>query len=172
MPFTARIRRFIAQYVVTINATYTKNKCHTGFLLCFEMYAAMYIKQRLTPLFNRVTFFACYSLLSTYWPLETCSNFMHNSVKYRETFLSLREILSDLKGFSFFCFRHTFLEADIFFPECLQTQLWYFILIHIQRDATLHSLFYLETALHISGSTTTHHQERRRLSAASGICQQ
>jgi hypothetical protein len=34
------------------------------------------------------------------------------------------------------------------------------ILIHIQQDATLHSLFYLATALHISGGTTTHHQER------------
>jgi hypothetical protein len=37
------------------------------------------------------------------------------------------------------------------------------ILIYIQRDATLHSLFYLETALHVSGGTTTHHQERKQL---------
>jgi hypothetical protein len=37
------------------------------------------------------------------------------------------------------------------------------ILIHIQQDATLHSLFYLETALHVSGGTTTHHQERKQL---------
>jgi len=29
------------------------------------------------------------------------------------------------------------------------------ILIYIQQDATLHSLFYLETALHVSGGTTT-----------------
>jgi hypothetical protein len=29
------------------------------------------------------------------------------------------------------------------------------ILIYIQQDATLHSLFYLETALHVSGSTVT-----------------
>jgi hypothetical protein len=35
--------------------------------------------------------------------------------------------------------------------------------IYIQQDATLHSLFYLETALHISGGTTTHHQERKQL---------
>ena len=28
---------------------------------------------------------------------------------------------------------------------------------------TLHSLFYLETALHVSGGTTTHHQERIEL---------
>jgi len=35
------------------------------------------------------------------------------------------------------------------------------ILIYVQQDATLHSLFYLETALHVSGGTTTHHQERK-----------
>jgi len=35
--------------------------------------------------------------------------------------------------------------------------------IYIQQDATLHSLFYLETALHVSGGTTTHHQERKQL---------
>jgi len=33
------------------------------------------------------------------------------------------------------------------------------ILVYIQRDATLHTLFYLETALHVSGGTSTHHQE-------------
>jgi hypothetical protein len=37
------------------------------------------------------------------------------------------------------------------------------ILIYIQKDATLHSLFYLETALHDSGGTYTHHQERIQL---------
>jgi len=37
------------------------------------------------------------------------------------------------------------------------------ILIYIQQDATLHSLFYLETALYVSGVTTTHHQERKQL---------
>jgi len=37
------------------------------------------------------------------------------------------------------------------------------ILIYIQQDATLHSLFYLETALHVSGGTTTHNQERKQL---------
>jgi hypothetical protein len=36
------------------------------------------------------------------------------------------------------------------------------ILLYIQQDATLHSLFYLETALHVSGSTT-HHQEHIQL---------
>jgi hypothetical protein len=34
-----------------------------------------------------------------------------------------------------------------------------YIPIYIQQDATLHSLFYLETALHVSGGTSTHHQE-------------
>jgi len=34
-------------------------------------------------------------------------------------------------------------------------------LIYSQQDATLHSLFYLETALHVSGGTITHHQESK-----------
>jgi len=37
------------------------------------------------------------------------------------------------------------------------------ILLYVQQDATLHSLFYLETALHVSGGTITHHQERKQL---------
>jgi hypothetical protein len=37
------------------------------------------------------------------------------------------------------------------------------IVIYIQQDATLHSLFYLETALHDSGGTPTHHQEHKQL---------
>jgi hypothetical protein len=37
------------------------------------------------------------------------------------------------------------------------------ILMNVQKDATLHSLFYLETALHVSGGTTTHHQECKQL---------
>jgi len=44
-------------------------------------------------------------------------------------------------------------------------------LIYIQQDATLHSLFYLETALHVSGGTSTHHQRAHTtVSTASGIC--
>jgi hypothetical protein len=35
--------------------------------------------------------------------------------------------------------------------------------LYIQQDATLHSLFYLETSLHVSGGTITHHQERKQL---------
>jgi hypothetical protein len=37
------------------------------------------------------------------------------------------------------------------------------ILTYAQQDATLHNLFYLETALHILGGTTTHQQERKQL---------
>jgi hypothetical protein len=35
--------------------------------------------------------------------------------------------------------------------------------MHIQQDATLHSLFYLETALDVPGGISTHHQERIQL---------
>jgi hypothetical protein len=35
--------------------------------------------------------------------------------------------------------------------------------IYFQEDATSHSLFYLETALHVSGGTTIYHQERKQL---------
>jgi len=34
---------------------------------------------------------------------------------------------------------------------------------YIKQNATLHSLFHLETALHILGGATTHHQERKQL---------
>jgi hypothetical protein len=37
------------------------------------------------------------------------------------------------------------------------------ILIYIQQDATLHSLFHLETAVHVSGGTITNYQERKQL---------
>jgi hypothetical protein len=37
------------------------------------------------------------------------------------------------------------------------------ISIYIQQDATLHSLLYLKTALHVSSGTSTHHQERIQL---------
>jgi hypothetical protein len=35
--------------------------------------------------------------------------------------------------------------------------------MYIQQDATLQSLLYLETALHVSGGTSTHHQVRKQL---------
>ena len=34
--------------------------------------------------------------------------------------------------------------------------------MYVQQDATLHSLFYLETTLHVSGGIT-HHQECKQL---------
>ena len=45
----------------------------------------------------------------------------------------------------------------------LHIEVYTYIPIYIQQDATLHSFFYLETALHVSGGTTTHHQERKQL---------
>jgi len=41
--------------------------------------------------------------------------------------------------------------------------IYIYIYIYIQQDATLHSLFYLETALDVLGGTITHHQERKQL---------
>jgi len=38
-----------------------------------------------------------------------------------------------------------------------------YIPIYVQQGATLYSLFYLETAQHVSGGTSTHHQERTQL---------
>jgi hypothetical protein len=38
-----------------------------------------------------------------------------------------------------------------------------YILIYVQQDATLQSLFDLKTAPHISGGNTTHHQERKQM---------
>jgi hypothetical protein len=43
------------------------------------------------------------------------------------------------------------------------------ILIYIQQDATLHTLFYLETGLHVSGGTSTHHQKRRQGTRGSNV---
>jgi hypothetical protein len=37
------------------------------------------------------------------------------------------------------------------------------LLIYIQQDKTLSSLFFLETALNVSGVTTTHHHQRIQL---------
>jgi hypothetical protein len=37
------------------------------------------------------------------------------------------------------------------------------ILIYVQQDATLHSLFYLETAQHVSGGISIHHQEHKQM---------
>jgi len=37
------------------------------------------------------------------------------------------------------------------------------IAIYIQQDATLHSFFYMEIALHVSAGTITHHHEGKQL---------
>jgi hypothetical protein len=37
------------------------------------------------------------------------------------------------------------------------------ILMYIKQDTTLHCTLYLETALHVSGGTSTHHQKRKQL---------
>jgi len=37
------------------------------------------------------------------------------------------------------------------------------LLSDLVQDATLYSLFHLKTVLHVSGGTTTHHQERKQL---------
>jgi hypothetical protein len=39
----------------------------------------------------------------------------------------------------------------------------FFTVIYVKQDATSHSLFCLETAVHISSGTTTHLQERKQL---------
>ena len=42
--------------------------------------------------------------------------------------------------------------------ECAKRNFAYSnVLMYIQQDVTLRSLCYLETALHISGGTSTHH---------------
>jgi hypothetical protein len=38
-----------------------------------------------------------------------------------------------------------------------------YILIHIQQDARLRSLFYLKTALHVSDGISAHNQESKQL---------
>ena len=48
-------------------------------------------------------------------------------------------------------------------PSALWCNECNFIPIYIQQDATLHSLLYKETALHVSGGTPTHRQECRQL---------
>jgi len=35
--------------------------------------------------------------------------------------------------------------------------------MYVEQDTTLYSLFFLETAMHVSGGTTTHYQERKQL---------
>ena len=51
-------------------------------------------------------------------------------------------------------------QKNIFNDEILFVRNMYRIFysnIYIEQGATLHSLFYLETALHVSGGTITYH---------------
>jgi hypothetical protein len=47
-----------------------------------------------------------------------------------------------------------------FIGPCIANTFQY---MYIQQDANLHSLLYLETALHVSGVTSTHNQEHVHL---------
>jgi hypothetical protein len=71
--------------------------------------------------------------------------------------LSCISILESFEQFSQNCFDHSSVFNVHGSVHCNN------ILIYIQLDATLHIFFYLETALHVSGGTTTHHQERIHL---------
>ena len=55
-------------------------------------------------------------------------------------------------------------ETDVFNVHGSVHRNYILIYIYIQQDATLHNLFYMETAVHVSGGTITHHQERKQLS--------
>ena len=73
---------------------------------------------------------------------------MNISLKCIDRFLFVLCYENQSSG-GFACISH--LELLLYFP------------IYIQQDATLRSLFYLETALHVSGGNSTHHQERTQL---------
>jgi len=59
--------------------------------------------------------------------------------------------------------RGVVLQLTTHFHLMLKLRMSGVFLIYIQEDATLYTLFYLETALHVSGGTNTHHQERKQL---------
>ena len=73
---------------------------------------------------------------------------MNISLKCIDRFLFVLCYENQSSG-GFACISH--LELLLYFP------------IYIQQDATLRSLFYLETALHVSGGNSIHHQERIQL---------
>jgi ABC-type Na+ efflux pump permease subunit len=53
-------------------------------------------------------------------------------------------------------------NGDVMCNEISKLSKQYSIQIYVQQDATLHSLFCLETARHVSGGTTTQHQEHKQ----------
>ena len=48
-------------------------------------------------------------------------------------------------------------QLTAIFTSAFYEKQLYVIVQYIQQDATLHILFHLETALHASGGTSTHH---------------
>jgi hypothetical protein len=63
-------------------------------------------------------------------------------------------IFVELENISYHCQQYKCIHGSVHHKN---------IPIYIQQDATLYNLFYLETALHVSGGTSTHHQERKQL---------
>jgi hypothetical protein len=59
-----------------------------------------------------------------------------------------------------FCTHRSKYEAKLY---CVNLSCHILLYSYIQQDTTLHSLFYLETAVYVLGDTITHHQERRQL---------
>ena len=85
---------------------------------------------------------------SKYWSIDNfCFSVLHNWMMWSEMNTDLLHRISNDIGL-WQIFR---IQTDESVPIC------------IQQDATLHGLFYLETALHVSGGTSTHHQERIHL---------
>ena len=54
-------------------------------------------------------------------------------------------------------------DSDSFLEDHILANSLLLIPIYVQQDATLHRLLYLETVLHVSGRTSSHHQERIQL---------
>jgi len=77
--------------------------------------------------------------------------------------LTVIQICQEMCGNYRWIFLYAHSESVNFFLFNVHGSVHHNILIYIQQDATLHSLFYLETALHVSGGTTTHHQEHKQL---------
>jgi hypothetical protein len=69
--------------------------------------------------------------------------------------MEVRQILTS-QITAFILSKNLFLQTDETIIRCS-------VIIYIQQDETLHSLFYLETVLHVSGGTSTHYQERKQL---------
>jgi hypothetical protein len=145
---------------------------------------------RLHPLFAKQRFFLL--ALARPWPLSSSSftvstpHILHlflTCLKYYVVFYVYQQQLCKLLLSSNLCYLShdliglVLLSSLLLLKNRFCTDLWHsetslsingsvhhkFIPIYIQQDATLHSLFYLENVLNVSGGTTTHHQERTQL---------